>query len=224
MDFVYVCRDGDNEELRYSIRSVIENYESHGNIWVVGGKPDWYTGNFIPNPITNNPYNTTRGHIKAACMSEKISDDFVLMNDDFFIMLKLNSVIDYHGGVLEDRSARHRAAFGRNEYEYLLADTAARLKGQGIRVPLDYDLHIPININKSNMLKIIDQDVSIRSYYGNIYGLGGEQIEDVKTYSDYRMNQKINFDQPYVSTDDMSFKAYYELFKDRFPNKSVYEA
>ena len=46
MDIVYNCRPGkQNEELRYSIRSVMENLP-HDNLWVVGGKPEWYTGNY----------------------------------------------------------------------------------------------------------------------------------------------------------------------------------
>jgi len=46
MDFVYICKDGVNEELKYSIRSVVESFPET-NIWVVGGKPDWYTGRDI---------------------------------------------------------------------------------------------------------------------------------------------------------------------------------
>ena len=46
MDFVYICKEGVNEELKYSIRSVVESFPE-SNIWVVGGKPDWYTGNYI---------------------------------------------------------------------------------------------------------------------------------------------------------------------------------
>lgn len=217
-----MCRRGDNEELRYSIRSVVENTNVN-KIWLIGSKPDWYVGNFISNGITNNVYNTTRNHLKIACLSEDISDDFVLMNDDFFIMQKIDSVIDYHGGPLEDRSARHRATFGRNEYEYLLSDTAARLKGQGITIPLDYDLHIPINVNKINMLNVIDQEVSIRSYYGNLYGLGGSQIEDVKTYTEQKMYREIDFDWKYVSTDDISFEKNRDIFLKKFPIPSKHE-
>ena len=38
MNFIYICRVGENEELRYSIRSVLNSFPE-ANIWVIGGKP-----------------------------------------------------------------------------------------------------------------------------------------------------------------------------------------
>ena len=53
MDLVYICKPGDNEELRYSIRSAVKNLK-FDNLYLVGGKPDWYDGKFIAvEPIPN---------------------------------------------------------------------------------------------------------------------------------------------------------------------------
>ena len=46
MNFIYICRIGENEELRYSVRSVLNSFPE-AVIWVIGGKPDWYVGNYI---------------------------------------------------------------------------------------------------------------------------------------------------------------------------------
>jgi hypothetical protein len=72
MDFVYICKDGINEELRYSIRSVVESFPD-SNIWVVGGKPDWYVGNYIKVDQKLTKYKNALYNLKAITESEEIS-------------------------------------------------------------------------------------------------------------------------------------------------------
>ena len=81
MDFVYICRSGDNEELRYSIRSVIRSFPK-ANIWVVGGKPVWYKGNYIIVEQNQDKYTNALNNIIAICNSKEISVSFIFMNDD----------------------------------------------------------------------------------------------------------------------------------------------
>jgi hypothetical protein len=87
MDFVYICKDGINEELKYSIRSVVESFPE-ATIWVVGGKPDWYTGNYIKVEQKESKYKNAVKNLETICFSEEISQSFVLMNDDFYIIKK----------------------------------------------------------------------------------------------------------------------------------------
>jgi hypothetical protein len=84
MDFVYICKPGDNEELRYSIRSVLYSFPD-ANIWLVGGKPSWYSGNYIYVDQKHHKYANAINNLHAICDSNEISEEFVLMNDDFFI-------------------------------------------------------------------------------------------------------------------------------------------
>jgi hypothetical protein len=105
MDLVYICRDGDNEELRYSIRSAVANLP-HDNIWIVGGKPDWYTGNFIRTKQNGLKFDNARNNLNTACRKYEISSDFVLMNDDFYFMDKIDKIEMFHGGRLIDKIRR----------------------------------------------------------------------------------------------------------------------
>ena len=84
MDLVYICRSGDNEELRYSIRSMVANVP-HDNLWVVGGKPSWYIGKHIPVKQSDDKYDNARNNLKAIVESSEISDRFILVNDDFYV-------------------------------------------------------------------------------------------------------------------------------------------
>jgi hypothetical protein len=100
MDYVYICRKGENEELRYSIRSVVKNTNCR-NVWVIGYKPSWYNGNFVDFPDIATKFNNIINCTKAITDVGAISDDFVLMNDDFFFLKYRNSMPVYHGGPLK---------------------------------------------------------------------------------------------------------------------------
>ena len=221
-----MCRPGHNEELRYSIRSVVQNYEPASNVWVVGDKPDWYTGDFIKTRPVGNAYENVRNNLRHVIDTPEISDDFVLMNDDFFILRKLNSVSLYHGGLLIKRAEKHEDLAGPNFYANFLRRTDTVLKKRGIKEPLNYELHTPMEFNKEKLRETIDYPYSIRSSYGNIHNIGGEEIQDVKIYSHPQFRDSssvIDNGTPYLSTDDGAFEEMQQYFKDMFPVASKYE-
>lgn len=227
MDFVYVCRGGKNEELRYSIRSVIANVATVKNIWVVGDKPDWYAGNFIPTKPVGNSFENVRNNLRHVIANSEISEDFVLMNDDFFIVQKINSVSLYYGGLLNKRYQEHQELAGPNFYATFLDKTDRVLKQMGIKEPLNYELHVPMPFNKIKLSETIDQKFSIRSFYANYHSLGGEDIlKDVKIYSHPQFitaSSTLENGTPFVSTEDRSFTQNKDYFNELFPDSSPHE-
>lgn len=221
MDYVYICRPGENEELRYSIRSVHKN-APEGRVWLVGSKPDWYTGDFIKVSDRKNKFSNIHDCIIAAANSDDISESFVLMNDDFFILRKLNEVPVYHGGLLEDRVAEHTALFGPNYYANILGKTAKELKRRGIKQPLNYDLHVPITVTKSVMRQFKNSYLSLRSMYGNVADVGGTLVKDVKVYSNKPVIH--NDDLEFISSEDSSFNSIKNDLEMLFPDPSPYES
>lgn len=208
MDYVYTCRTGDNEELRYSIRSVIKNLPE-GNIWVVGGKPNWYAGNFIDVPQTAGKYQNVRRSLQTICNTNQISDNFVLMNDDFFILNKLDSVPTFHGGLLKDKMHSYQDLNPRSGYTMMIEETYSELLQMGIESPLDYELHIPMVMNKKLLRKSLGSTSLWRSIYGNKYSIGGETMNDVKYYFSGAMTDRSpnikNNTLSYLSSEDRSF-------------------
>ena len=220
-----MCRDGENEELRYSIRSAVKNAPVR-NVWVIGGKPEWYAGNFIPTKPVGNAFSNVRNNLKHAIARPEISDDFVLMNDDFFIMRNVNSVYPYYGGLLNKRYTEHQEIAGFNFYANLLRRTDLALKQMGIKEPLNYELHVPMPMNKAKLSETIDVPLSIRSYYGNVHGVGGEDMKDVKVYSHVlfqNASSTIDNGTPYLSTEDGAFLQVKDYLANLFPEPSPYE-
>ena len=211
MDFVYICRDGDNEELRYSIRSVLHSFPD-AKVWVVGGKPNWYSGPHIPIEQNHNKYTNALNNLHAICNSNEISKDFILMNDDFFIIKKIDKIEHFHGGLLSDKIDKYVKITGSSLYIKKLILTNSRLIEKDIKFPYDYELHTPMPMEKDKLCFILQKYPSClwRSMYGNLYSVGGTKIEDVKVYTNRRhlaRSNEITEKSIYLSTEDQAFKG-----------------
>jgi hypothetical protein len=228
MDFVYICRSGENEELRYSIRSVVSSF-TEARIWVVGGKPDWYLGNYIEVAQDRHKYANAFNNIIAICDSKEISESFVLMNDDFFILKRFDLNDIFHGGPLVNKIKTHIKNMPDSRYGRKLIETRDMLKSNNLYDSLDYELHVPMVLEKDKLRVIVKKypELLWRSMYGNLYRLGGKEIKDVKVYSDPRRSDKsmvVDKDSVFVSTQDDSFNIIYESFlKEMFLNPTTLE-
>ena len=229
MDLVYICRNGENEELRYSIRSAVKNLP-HDKIWVVGGKPDWYTGNYIEVGQTRSKYSNARNNLKAICNSELISESFIFMNDDFYIINKVDSVPYMYSGTLDKKIKVREDLFSGNSYTGLLRQTLNGLFRKTKAIVLDYELHVPMVMEKKKLSKVLMFSGLWRSVYGNTFKVGGIKIRDVKVYNKnnkfYSNGYDINnLEYDYLSSNDDSFEMVKEkVLNKRFKTKSIYEA
>lgn len=221
MDYVYICRSGANEELRYSIRSIVKNLNAK-TVWIVGNKPDWYTGNFIEVKDAGNKFENITKCYEVISQSNSISEDFILMNDDFFVMMPTAMIPVVYNGTLSEKIESHIEEQGPTAYSRVLKNANIYLKNNKIKNALNYDVHFPMQINRNLLSKI---DLSIyapRSVYGNTYSIGGDQMKDVKVYASsgdiYLGNHQ------FLSTEDKSFKKLLPQMKQFFPDPSPYES
>jgi hypothetical protein len=215
-DIVYIVKEGDdNEELRYSLRS-IKNLP-HERVFIVGYKPSWVTGvEHIPVEQTKQKYKNASACWAAAYNSRRISNDFILMNDDFFIMKPINELPVLHMGNIEKSIDFFEKKDGKySVYPTNLRNTCCALREFGIQVEdiKSYDLHVPMMINKRKyrrLAKLREEKVSSmlflsgRTLYGNYYGIGGTEISDVKAednFFDFSRNSV------FLSTNDVTFKS-----------------
>ena len=228
MNFVYLCRSGDNEELRYSIRSVVKNTEN-ANIWIVGGKPSWYTGNYIKSDQSRDKYKNVLNSLNTIVNNDGIPEDFILMNDDFYIIKPIDKISVYHGGDFQKKVDTFAKNIKNSYYTAMLKNTKKELRDAGIESPLDYAIHVPIELNKKKLATVIKPGVSTRTMYGNLFSIGGKEIDDVKFHRaatrEWTVNPDLDvLDFEYLSTSDESFPEVYEsILKDMFSEPSPYE-
>ena len=227
-DIVYILKNNyTSEELRYSLRSVCENFP-YNRVWFYGGKPnDIEPDKYVQfQQHGDNKWQKVNGTIKAICENDEITDDFWLFNDDFFIMQKVTELEPMHAGTLEERVRRIQA--NRNGipsgYSMQLNATARALKSRGYQT-LDYALHVPMLVNKAKALKTLTEFKGcpmFRSLYGNHHSIGGCRVKDVKIADLYQEPTGREF---LLSTKDTSFRdgAVGRYIRVQFPDKCKYE-
>lgn len=214
MDVVYVVRPGDdNEELRYSLRSIV--HVPHDRVFIAGYCPSWLRNvTHISVPVTSTKWETSTKNLLAACETSCISDQFVYMNDDMFVMHAIDAVPTYHRGQIDVVIAEHhdmirRRMPGNLRYLNGMERTAKLLERVGIdrATMLSYELHVPMVVDKTGMVDAIRLGSTLhvahkRTIYGNLSRVGGTQIGDVKVS---RTHPTWSSDWTFVSTDDESF-------------------
>lgn len=205
MDVVYVCRAGDrNEELRYSLRSIARHL-AHDRVWIAGYRPSWVQNvEHIPVEQTGTKWQNSTANLRAACEHPDVPDTFILMNDDFYLLADMDEVPVQNRGQVDDVAAANSHDDG--AYVRGMRQTATRLREHGITDPLSFELHVPMPVDKDVMLRAIDmgRDVQVwhkRTAYGNLAGLTGDTIRDVKIHGRRGLPQ---VGDQFVSTNDHS--------------------
>lgn len=221
MDVVYLCRSGHNEELRYSLRSL--SNLPHDKVWLFGGRPTWCTAELVETDQHGAKFNVTRNSIRQACLHPDVSGTFALFNDDFFAVRPTKPAQLHRGPMREvlDWYLEHHAG---GRYCRSMQATYDFLLDKGITEPLSYELHMPLIVNKADMLEALDlcQDVFAvqwRSVYGNLFSVGGQQEKDCKVYA-----PELNLPSgPWLSSSDETFPYCEPILRWIFPNPSEWE-
>lgn len=220
MNFVYSCRDGDNEELRYSLRSV-KYFYPNASICIVGGKPNWYSGKYIKVKQDRNKNANINANLLAAYNSNDILNNFIYMNDDFFIFKHTLNFNFLYDGSISDKIKTYEANNELNGYSRQIRNTEKKLLGMGIKDPLNYELHVPMPVEKNNLKKVLDKGDKLlwRSMYGNMFSVGGIQTKDVKVYKELK-----DIDTFVSTTEGESFNMLFSLkLRDMFNTPTEYE-
>jgi hypothetical protein len=99
----------------------------------------------------------------------------------------------------------------------------------GITDPLNYELHIPMVMNRQLLKSLLKYKNSLwRSLYGNVYNVAGSEMEDVKVYAPNEARKGFDYKQKdivFLSSTDIYFDPIKkELLNKKFPSPSIYES
>ena len=227
-DIVYILRnDIESDEVRYSLRSVEANFPVN-KVWIYGGKPEGIEPDEMVEVVQvgSNKWQKVNNTLGLICSNDKITPDFWLFNDDFFVMQPVTDLDPMYAGTLEERVERIKQRWnGRaSAYSRQLSNTARVLIEQGYDT-VDYALHVPMLINRAKglqTLKKFNGFPMFRSLYGNHHRIGGVRIKDVKIQS---VDKQPTGREVLLSTNDQSFSngKVGEYIRAAFPDRCKYE-
>ena len=208
-DIVYYFQGENSEELKYSIRSVEENL-SFNRIFLIGDKPKWFKETKRSIYIESKNLNIQAYglgsvpilHLRKLLKSGKMPEKFLMFNDDFFIMKKINNWKDYYRDEKDyEQKALHNHIYHKKTVRSWIYTEERKA----------YNLHIPIRIEKENFEKCLEfwnklkiKDIDFRTLYGNMFIKSQESLNDCKISL---INSEIDLDNfTFISTSDESFK------------------
>lgn len=190
MDVVYVVReDPENEALRYSLRS-LRHFKRLRNVVLAGYRPSWVNpdstvwvqrnqAGYTDLENSNINLRSTLTHL------DELSDNFVLMNDDFYFMRDTDIIPVWHQGSLDKRIEGYKSTVMAQAYS--LIRTRRELEKLSVPEPYQsYELHTPFVYNKEQLLHLLEvsdlRDIARRprTLYGNFYKIKGVEHADVK--------------------------------------------
>lgn len=244
-DIVYLLGGGSlwkNNEMRYSLRSVEKHLKNVGNVFSIGHCPDLTKGithiSFpdLPNPNINKAVNI-KNKIMAAVNDERISDDFLVFSDDYF----LNKDFDadaypyFQRGTLEEGM---KPLGSIDLYRRVYGNTIEVLKKHGLSTK-HFNVHAPIIYNKEKAkqaFEIADWNTQLgfmsKSLYCNFLNIEGELQQDCKIYKWMEEIELKKFIEgaPFFSISDRGlfrgrvlWTPVVNLLDELYPNKSRWE-
>lgn len=241
MDVVYVLGTGsgwENNEIRFSLRSIEKNLRNFGKVFIVGELPDFLTGVIhIPAKDIFSPSRNADGNIitkvLAACADDRLSDDFLFINDDHLVIKPID-VADvpplHHGDMTTFPESYWKLNFWRGR----LKRTMEVLKKENLST-LHFDCHTPIIFNKREFPEIIkmfdyqnDIGYTMKSLYGNVMYPDGPFLTSQKRtiFHHYTLDQiERRLTGPtFMSFNDHGLNRSLKWWLiDNFPERSSYE-
>lgn len=230
MDVLYILGRGSKHndmELRLSLRCLEKNAIGVDRVFIVGNCPELVQNVVhIPAEDTYTAENNAFQKVLKACHNG-ISDNFLLMNDDFFLLEKRN--IEYYPYFIRGYLGVEKPE---NSYKRSINRTIMNLK-QYCKFPFNYEVHCPIKLNKNKVLLLEgiaehfkkEEGILLRSFYHNVFNNDpndfeeGTLVEDTKIYTD---TWKDPNQTGCISTSDDCDNIIKRIEK-MYPNKSRWE-
>jgi len=167
----------DGEELKYSLRSIEKYLTGFTNLIILGRPPEWYKGDqYISENFIGRKQYSIYSKILTACNWENVTDNFIMFNDDHFLLqlLQISDIKYWNNGWLANEYTRGLSS----RYSEAVKHTLGILPDA-----LNFDIHTPIIYNKAKFRTLFtgkENEICIKSYYCNALQLDGVFMDDCK--------------------------------------------
>lgn len=201
IDCVYVLGTGSgwqDNELRYSLRSLEKFVSGIRDVYIVGHCPPWLT-NVIHLPFPDSHGCKERNimlKLAYACGHPDLSTNFLHIHDDHFALAPQEAfkIPNYAGAQLDKVALTIDPG---NNWRGAVTNTFEALKNAGLPT-FNFDVHYPMLFNKNLYPEIMDRfnwslprGFVVKSLYANSLKLTPTRITDIKLNNRYSYEQII---------------------------------
>jgi hypothetical protein len=238
VDLVYIVGPGsscDDQELRFSIRSMQKHLSGINKLVIVGHRPSFLNDLAIHIPAddqyADNPARNIYEKILLACRDSRVSAKFICASDDYFLLKDFQATTFpfFHCGDLSEMLGRLSP---QNYYHWHVKNTYEALLGRGLPT-LNFNVHAPVIYDKALYrftMGAFNWNIKAgyisKSIYCNALRLPGIYLKDPKIHTPKMKAGIIRHarELPMFSTNEYSMNADMgEVLRELFPNYSRWE-
>lgn len=235
IDVFYVLGSGskwDNNEIRYSLRSLEKYGKNVGQVWVVGNNPGFLSKEVkhIKAPDIGSPACNHWYKVKKFFTETNIDKALYMMDDIFFTKeTDLENYPYYYNRdlptcpITDPDRYHHTLRNTRNE----LSKLNKPIISFGVHCPIIYEKDKFLNLNKlfTKFKNRYIDFIEVRSLYCNMNDIKGEYCTDVKLREKYMDNWKelIYKNDCFSISDEVIKIGIGDWLKENYPNPSKYE-
>lgn len=220
---------GNSDELRMALRTIDSNFLSVRDVYIVGECPSWVENVIhIPSPQNDHKRVNVGKAYREALAQKDLSEEFILWNDDMFILQPMREIPSWHGGPLRDFIKLYSNTYPTGYYTEMARSTGHHIDGD---LP-HWELHIPVKFNKTKLKELMGPEISprgllLRTLYGSAYGVSKSSFhEDVKIHSysgSKGWYERDRFKEFVSSADNTYLGVIYPRLIRLYPDRSRYE-
>jgi hypothetical protein len=191
-DFVipYVHSGDGGQELRKALATLKNVLDWSGKVWIVGDYESWFEDlsglEHLSCPPGTNKWVGIQEALMKACKTLEVSEQFYYSNDDIFCNDQFFHIPPLYREPIDEQTKDVDGFY----HQSLIATKRLLIRKLGDRVVLNYETHTPLFMDKNklattlNEIKAIQDSgympLQLRTYYGNMWNIGGEFYEDGK--------------------------------------------
>jgi hypothetical protein len=217
-----------DNELRYALRSIEKNLSDYRDIYIVGHPRKWLRGiKWIEaEELYTRKERCIFEKIIKACEHQDISDTFLFTNDDIFFLepISANEIKNWYSGTVDNLLVKSAGV-----YKYTVLNTLKWLQKKNSPTR-HYDIHVPILYNKERFMQLMqvdwERDHIIKSLYGNLNHLEGEEMRDLKfgrPFTRQEIRAAISGRKFFSISENGTNDGMKEILQQLFPEPSRYE-
>ena len=229
MHAVYFVRPGENEELRYSLRSVQQNTDID-YVTIIGDMPDWAAPDaFVQGNFGTEKYPNVLNNLGTAL--SLYQDDFIIFNDDFYVLSPMENLPLYYRQSLFNHTMGMDVRYPEGRLRRTMINKLdVYLRKHFDMVGNSFEVHVPFPVNGSMLEALMDdywdavspgdeEPLAWRSLYGNLSSAPTEFRNDVLYHGPTDFGEAKDF----ASTSDRSVEPILPELAKRFSVPSRWE-